>query len=52
MFSLIGTLKKSGSVRAMGNETIYWNGLLQKKTISNTKIVSEIIKNTQKLVCE
>ena len=28
MFSLNGTLKKSGSVgRAMGNETIYWDGL-------------------------
>ena len=52
MFYLNGTLKKKWVGRAMGNETIYWDGLLQKKTISNAKIVSEKIKNTQKLVCE
>ena len=35
MFSLNGTLKKSGSVgRAMGNETIYWDGLINKITVT------------------
>ena len=30
MFSLNGTLKKKWVGRAMGNETIYWDGLIVK----------------------
>ena len=34
MFSLNGTLKKKWVGRAMGNETIYWDGLINKITVT------------------
>ena len=39
MFSLNGTLKKKWVGRAMGNETIYWDGLTRIKKNYSRKIL-------------